>query len=404
MWFMKKINNTECYSKFEFIEDCAKNTANSLGSVVSTSEGLKTLAKITRSSAEAVRLLQQTYSGSANPMAASMHMAANNLHNMLSVFDPVIIIKELVAGDQEGKRPWDYFKERTTIPKGLSWVLKKTSICIEFTKYLHNIQAINIAASLTPCNMIKNLCDIGFASITILDRGLIIHKANRSIAHFKEKHEKWSSIKRNYENTGGYIEWKKKDAVTDINKKIEQIDWPKHQDFSQVKKLLTDYMLSVEEKPFIELEQAINHLPMIKAFIDNPENNKWRQKYLKWKTLDTYANFEEKIVSSDVKTRTIKKYFVNKIERTQAQITNQKSIQKKSALMIAFAVSLLALGILSFAGLVANFTTLPYLLLGAALISNSIGFIRFSSDSFIKVKKVDEFPVVKLPNIRCSQL
>lgn len=430
-------NNERYFAPFTFIQDSTKHTVQLLNNLVATKEGLKVVAKIVKGSTEVIKNFQKSSGGLVNPTVCNIHAAATNLNGVLAVFEPIVIIKELVVGDKEGKRPWDYFKKGATIPKGLSWTFKKTGACIEFTKYLHTLQAINVATHLTGLSVVKSCCDIGFATMTIIDRGLAIHQANKSIDGFKGKRENWLSRQKsalNKETKGiNYSviqklcqenlvkrEGKIKSQVDQFNfllnqehhllnktfsRYLETLDITPDEDPSrlidQVKETLVHSMTSLEKGPSVQLEQLMDNIPSLKAFIHDPKNMRLGQKYREWKTLNTYNELKEEHVSSDLKTRRFEKYFANKIDGINEKIENQRNSQKKSALMIAFSVSLIALGVLSLAILVTtSFTALPPTLLSVALLSNLIGISRFASEIFIKVKKASEFKEVELPNIR----
>lgn len=422
------MQNTGINKENNLINSFVEKSLLLLSTIVTTSEGLKALAKITKSSTEAIRKIQECYFNGASPLAINFNQVAANLNGVLTLFEPILIMKELILGDKEGQHPWNHFKEFSSSHKGLSWIFKKTAASIEFAKYIHNLQAINIASTIFRLNVLKSICDIGFATITMIDKGLTIQKAEITILKLKEKQLKWINRKRDWltnNQDGNYnleaikatcylklLIKDRKNLTADMFKQesaepvfqnyIRSLGGEPLSPFTSLVKQVEDtlfvYLTSVEEKMPIELSHLMESLPEIKMFIQ--DNQKFHHRHIKWKTLNVYVNFESHKVSAERKMRRFEKYCADQIKRFENKIENQKCIKLKSTIMIAFSVGLFALGVLSFIGLVAPFAAWSTLLISVAVISNTIGLIRFSSEVMLKVKKEHEFKAVELPYIR----
>lgn len=170
------------------------------GTASAVCDGLKSIAKVAKSSCEAFQFLQDTYKKAPKVDTEPLSHMATNFTDVFNLLEPVVLLQECVIGDKDGRKPWHYFADKS-YPKGLNWMVKKTKSCTKFAKYLHTMRVVNLTRVLLPFTMIKLVCDVASATIVVVDRGILIKQSLDSTAKLERRIVKWELRKDTFPET-----------------------------------------------------------------------------------------------------------------------------------------------------------------------------------------------------------
>lgn len=186
------------------------------GFVSTTCDGLKAIAKVAKSGSEAIKYIHETYDKTPSDGLISVNNIASNFTGIFNIFEPLVIVQDLVFGDKEGKKPWEYFQGKT-YPKGAMWVFKRTKSATKFAKFLHSMQVVNLARMLGPFATLKLVCDLAQCIISLIDRSIVLKSSLDSSAKLERRLVKWEARKAD-----GYAEENVcTDKIQSINDRIK---------------------------------------------------------------------------------------------------------------------------------------------------------------------------------------
>lgn len=169
-----------------------------------TCDGLKAIAKVTKSSIETFKYFKEAPAG-----IKSIDAVASNFTSAFNFLEPAILIYDCVIGDKTGKRPWEQAK--TT--KKVTWVIKRIKGGTKFAKLMHSSELISISVALTPIAIAKLVLDFIGSSIKLVDRGIAWNDSRLQCEKFSRRIEKWELRKINHER-----------ELDTCNDKLESLD------------------------------------------------------------------------------------------------------------------------------------------------------------------------------------
>lgn len=162
------------------------------GVAESTCDGIKKVAKLTKSACETLKHIHEVYEKVPSKAILSADHAASKFTEVLGFLEPVILIKDCTFGDKNGIRPWEHFQGKGSCAKGLSWALKKTKGTAKLAKRLHSMQMVNLTFALTPFVVLGVICDLGTSTIKMVNKGAEFKQSWDTSLKLKGRLSKWS--------------------------------------------------------------------------------------------------------------------------------------------------------------------------------------------------------------------